>query len=254
MKICFPPSLSISVFAYKAGLLGVLCILLSSCDSSQNNVAGGADYFPLEEGRGWSYRVETELTGQSPTIRAFRIDNVGKKRFRGETYSVRRTSDGTDYYVRRDESGIFRYAKRTIIETRPTLDASRRMVLPMPMPDNAGKSWSVLSQTYTLHRVSPNYEPPYENIAYFHMTYSVVGLDEDVTVPAGHFKHCLLVEGQAQIDQYAGANTDEGSGEVEVTTREWYAPGVGLVKMERTEPLDGSVFKGGKVLMELVEG
>ena len=52
----------------------------------------------------------------------------------------------------------------------------------------------------------PNYEPTYENTAHFHMTYSIVGIDEEVSVPAGKYKHCLLVEGKAQINQLAGSN------------------------------------------------
>lgn len=163
---------------------------------------------------------------------------------------VRRTSKGTDYYLREDTHGIYRYAKRTIVETKPALDAPPRLVMPLPVPEKAGKTWSVLTQSYTLHRVIPHFEPPHKNIARFHMTYTLVGLDKRVSVPAGDFEHCLLIEGQAQIDQFAGAN--EGTGEIEITTREWYAPGVGLVKLERIEPLDGSVFKGGRVLMELV--
>lgn len=249
MRLCLPLIFRTGLSTYRTLLFGTICVLLISCDSTQNNVS---DYFLLEKGRTWNYRVETKLTGQKPTISTFRIDNIGTRRFHDETFSVRRTSDGTDYYLRQDADGIFRYGKRTIIETNPVLDATKRMVLPIPIQDKPGKSWSVLTQSYMLHRVTPNYGSPNESIAHFHMTYSLVGLDEDVTVPAGHFKHCLLVEGQAQVDQYAGANTDEGTGEIEITTREWYAPGVGLVKMERTEPLNGSVFKGGKVLMELL--
>lgn len=228
-----------------------LCFVIAGCDAPQHDNTHSPSYFPLHKGLSWKYRVTTELSDGRPHVTTLRIDNKGKETFGQQDFMLRRTSHGTDYYLRQDSNGIFRYAKRTIIQTSPVLDATPRMVLPLPVPDKPGKSWSVLTQSYTLHRVLPNYEPPYENIAHFHMTYSIVGLDEAVTVPAGDFQHCLLVEGQAQIDQHAGAN--EGTGIIEITTREWYAPGVGMVKMERMEPLDGSVFKGGKVLIEMVE-
>ncbi|CAA6804094.1 MAG: Unknown protein, partial [uncultured Thiotrichaceae bacterium] len=225
-------------------LFSLLLALLSACDSGSSQSSDMRKYFPLEKGLIWEYKHELALTGDEPVISTFHIENLGEKVFRDKRYWVRRTSHGTDYYLGEDKTGLFRYGKRTIVENEPRLDASPRMVLPLPVPNKVGKAWSVLTQSYTLHRVLPNYEPPHENIAHFHMTYSVVGLDEDVSVPAGQFKHCLLIEGQAQIDQFAGAN--EGTGEIEITTREWYAPHVGMVKMERIEPLDGSVFKGGK--------
>lgn len=239
----------------RQALLGMICItgaLLSACDSSTNTAYTEGGFFPLEEGRTWHYRVVTSLIGKTAISSTLSIENIGKKDFHDKTYWLRRTSYGTDYYFREASTGVYRYGKRTLVELKPRLDAIPRMVLPFPIPTKRGKSWSVLTQSYTLHRVLPNYEPPSENIANFHMTYSVVGLDEEVSVPAGTFKHCLLIEGQAQVDQYGGSNTKEGAGEIEITTREWYAPNVGMVKMERTEPLDGSVFKGGKIVMELL--
>lgn len=224
--------------------------ILSSCDFRRSTGDLNESYFPLEKGLAWQYRLETTLTGGPTNSSSLSVENLGRQTYREQDYHVRRTSNGTDYYLRRDANGIFRHAKRTIVETDPAFDATPRMVLPKPIPKKTGKSWSVLTQSYTLHRVIPHFEPPHANVAHFHMTYSLVGLDEEVSVPAGRFRHCLLIEGQAQVDQFAGAN--EGTGEIEITTREWYAPGVGMVKMERLEPLDGSVFKGGKISMELV--
>ena len=82
------------------------------------------------------------------------------------------------------------------------------------------------------------------------MSYRVASRDETVIVPAGKFEHCLLVEGDAKLTMFADPMT--GYTDVPITTREWYAPGVGLVKLERTEPLDSSVFKGGSYVFELV--
>ena len=234
---------------YRLVQLSILSLFLISCDSVLNDAQHASDYFPLDKGVKWVYRVETKLTESKPRVSSLSIENLGEQSFQGLEYKVRRTSAGTDYLFRQQDNGIYRHAKRSLVETKPVKDVSPRLVLPLPIPKKTGKSWSVLTQSYTLHRVIPNYEPPYENVAHFYMTYSMLRLDAEVTVPAGHFKHCLLVEGQAQVDQFAGAN--EGTGEIEITTREWYAPGVGLVKLERLEPLDGSVFKGGSIVMEL---
>ena len=82
------------------------------------------------------------------------------------------------------------------------------------------------------------------------MSYRVASRDETVIVPAGKFEHCLLVEGEAKLTVFADPMT--GYMDVPTTTREWYAPGVGLVKLERSEPLDSSVFKRGSYIFELV--
>ena len=231
--------------------LCIISLLQVSCESSSNKPTDMSDYFPLEKGRFWEYRVETNHTETVPTYTTLRIDNIGKKTISDKDYWVRRTSNGTDYYLRKEQKGIFRYGKRNIISMKPTMDASKRMVLPLPLSENSSTSWSVLTQSYTIHRILPNYEAAHENTAHFQMTYTIESINEEITVPAGNFKQCILIEGQAQIDQLVGANT--GDGIVEMTTREWYAPGVGLVKLERLEPLDGGVFKGGKITYELMK-
>jgi hypothetical protein len=38
-----------------------------------------------------------------------------------------------------------------------------------------------------------------------------------------------------------------------LTNREWYCKGVGLVKVERDEPLSSMLWSGGKITMELTE-
>ena len=42
-----------------------------------------------------------------------------------------------------------------------------------------------------------------------------------------------------------------GASEVVVHHTEWYAPGVGLVKLHRVEPLETTAIVGGEVTMEL---
>ena len=37
-----------------------------------------------------------------------------------------------------------------------------------------------------------------------------------------------------------------------ITTLEWYCPGVGLVRLERTEPANSTFLTGGTLTMDLV--
>ncbi|MEZ5453663.1 MAG: hypothetical protein R3E93_12740 [Thiothrix sp.] len=81
-----------------------------------------------------------------------------------------------------------------------------------------------------------------------------MGVDEQVEVPAGRFSFTALAcwsKVRRNLTLYADPR--KGDSQVHVTTREWYAPGIGLVRLEREEPLDTDVYKGGKVTLELVE-
>jgi hypothetical protein len=68
-------------------------------------------------------------------------------------------------------------------------------------------------------------------------------------VPAGRFEKCLRLEGTGLLHVLADARV--GASEVPVTHTEWYAPGVGLVKLVRSETLDTQAIVGGTITMEL---
>lgn len=221
-----------------------LCFILQACDKPASD-----DYFPLNQGLRWEYQVTIEHPERLATKQLI-IESVGQTSLKEELVSIRATSDGTDYYLAQRSDGIYRLAKRTLVESEPQLDASPRMVLPLPIAQAKGKTWSVISQPYLIERVYEGMDVMTADMLQFPMTYSVLSLDETVEVAAGHFSHCLLVEGQTELSLYADART--GNSIIPITTREWYAPGVGLVKLEREEPLNTDVYKGGKITMELL--
>lgn len=218
--------------------------VLAACDKPASD-----DYFPLHQGLHWEYQVTIEHPERLDT-KQLMIESMGQTSLKEETVSIRTTSDGTDYYLAQRTDGIYRVAKRTLVESEPRLDASPRMVLPLPIAQAKGKTWSTISQPYLIERVYEGMDVMTADMLQFPMTYSVLSLDETVEVSAGHFSDCILVEGQTDLSLYADART--GNTTVPITTREWYAPGVGLVKLEREEPLNTEVYKGGKITMELV--
>lgn len=226
-------------------LSSVLLLLVSACSHPPDE---NTRYFPLATGQTWDYQVSTDLINQQNS-RQLSITVVEPQILKEQQYAVRRTSEGTDYYLQVDESGIKRYGKRLMVETKAQLDPTPQLVLPNPTKAQVGFTWSALSVPYTLHRVAPNPEPPSSQGYKFNMAYTLVSKDETITTPAGTFEHCWLVEGQAQLYVYADAR--KGYMDLAITNREWYAPNVGLVKLERSEPLDAEVFKGGTIVMEL---
>lgn len=218
--------------------------VLAACDKPASD-----DYFPLHQGLRWEYELSIEHPERLDS-KSLVIETLGQVSLKEETVSIRATSDGTDYYLAQRADGIYRVAKRSLVESEPRLDASPRMVLPLPIAQAKGKTWSTISQPYLIERVYEGMDVMTADMLQFPMTYSVLSLDETVEVSAGSFSHCILVEGQTDLSLYADART--GNTTVPITTREWYAPGVGLVKLEREEPLNTDVYKGGKITMELM--
>jgi hypothetical protein len=122
------------------------------------------------------------------------------------------------------------------------------------LPDtlDVGTTWKVTS-TLALAE-SRTFEPRDRIIALrlpVELQKQVVSFHDEVRVPAGRFEHCLLIEGQG----LASAPTDRGNGSatVSVAVREWYAAGVGLIKLERVERSPSSFLKSGQQRWELLD-
>jgi len=209
------------------------------------------DYFPLQEGVTWHYRVTEDLIDDY-IERDFSITNLGDANLDGdyanEPVFQRRTSEGTDYFILSDDSGVYRIAKRTLIEFEPRYEPLEVRVFPNSADLDLGRVWSSTTRAYALHSVATFAveDPGGKNIE---MEYEVTALDARVTVPAGDFENCVEVTGSAVFPLYADPRL--GYQDIYLTQKEWYAPGVGLVKLTRDEPLDLEIFKGGSITFEL---
>ncbi len=230
--------------------LSLLLIFLAGC--SEKPI--GSEYFPLNEGMSWTYNLDTDYGEDiASTKRQLTISNLGTKKFGKKSYFVRRTSSGIDYYHNYDDTGVFREALRTVVESKPRLDRDRRYVLKQPM--TIGTEWREISRPLLILRVYP-FRVRVGKDAQVPMIYRIESLSETVAVPAGIFENCIKVVAQGTFNTY----TDAVSGDTEIPmyVEEWYAPGVGLVKQVRQE-LDGDiidifntpVFVGGNSTLSL---
>lgn len=217
-------------------------LLLAACGEEQRS----DDYFPLAAGLRWEYRVVT-TTRQSVERSEYAVENLGQTDVDDELYWLRRSSSGIDYYLQRDDSGVYRRGKRTLIEDTPRWDEQRRYVLKQPF--TVQTQWEAESHPYILQRLHP-FEERFTRSQRFLMSYRIDAIDETVTVPAGTFEHCLKVRGEAVAPILADPAI--GVSEVPVTTEEWYAPGVGLVRLSRREELNTTQVFGGEIVMELL--
>ncbi len=205
------------------------------------------DYFPLNAGAVWIYERVTE-TPQGRDHDELTIEVLGKRRLAQGDSFVRRNSLGNEYYFRRDTTGTYRVAKRTVVELKPRADPAPRYVLKTPY--RVGTEWRNDSHPYLLERTLP-YRERFNREITFRMGYTIVATDVSVEVPAGRFERCLKVRGEGVVNVYA--DPVMGVVEVPVTVEEWYAPGVGLVKQTRSERLDLTQIAGGSMRLELVK-
>jgi hypothetical protein len=204
--------------------------------------------FPLVEGTTWVYRVETEMN--DPTIEETLTLSVDRKiDFENKLTWVRRSADGAEYYIQRDESGIYRVARRTDFDELATKDANPRYVLKMPL--QVGDFWDGgTTVPYLIRR--PNQVP--NDLKQSHranMTYRVVALNEEVVVPVAKYTGCVHLIGEASIRIFT--DPINGFNDVPLVTNEWYCPKVGLVKFSREEIVPGQFMTGGKVTYQLTD-
>ncbi|MCP3869047.1 MAG: hypothetical protein GY703_13285 [Gammaproteobacteria bacterium] len=219
-----------------------VAVLVQSCSRMSPDPHS---YFPLQTGMRWDYDVTATIAGKARHS-DFSIYIAEPETIDETLHAVRVTSDGTRYYIRNTDAGIYRAAKRTLVEMKPRLDDESSWVLKKPY--EKGTNWTNATHPFVLRRIHP-YEEQISGGVNLKMTYQIMSLLDQVNVPAGQFDHCLRVEGEAQFTLYADGRT--GYADIVVSTTEWYAPGVGLVKLVRDEPLTSDVFTGGKVEFEL---
>lgn len=226
--------------------VAVLVCSLVSCSSS-----GGDDYFPLQKGIQWQYSLAYDMP-DGKDKKELMIRAAGSSSFKTEDAEiegmVRRTSDGTDYFIQERDDGFYRVGKRVIVQTKPQADNTARLILPKGRNLRVGYTWTLDTSPYVAHWMPPFIEAN-ASIKPFDMVYEIASIDDTVETPAGTFQNCVRVQGMGKMVFYADASA--GYQEILINHSEWYAPGVGLVKLERDEPLNTSIMKGGKVTMVL---
>lgn len=221
----------------------VAATLLAACGGTPS-----PEYFPLNPGLRWEYALheKNRLVDQVSLLSLRNLEAVTRD---GQPYARRIASDGNEYWLSRSDTALLRVGQRTAIDFAPRMDAAPRTV--MQLPPSLKQAWSVETRPYILERAEPFRERfSQDDSKRIELRMTVAALDDVVEVPAGKFERCLRLEGTGVLNVLADARI--GASEVPVTHTEWYAPGVGLVKLVRTESLDTTQIVGGEVTMELL--
>lgn len=222
----------------------VAAVVLAACSQRPST----DDFFPLQPGLRWNYEVH-EHSAVTDARRELSIRNLGTETRADHRYTRRLASDGNEYWLEVVDGRLQRSGLRTAIDREPRLDITPLTVL--KMPPEVGQAWEIETWPYILERIEPFRERfSQDRSKRVEMRMQVTALDAMVEVPAGRFENCLRLDGEAVLNVLADARI--GASEVPITQTEWYAPGVGLVLLEREEKLDTLQIVGGKVRMQLL--
>lgn len=224
-------------------LAALLPAFLGSCGPADDS-----DYFPLESGWSWTYRVISDIRNVGKSRAHSLVVNGKTVTVDGENTTPRMYQDGhVFYYAHRDE-GILLVADRPAWQQAEPAQPGQWVI---KYPLTVGDSWEVWSETHLLRRqvFSPTAVVSVPVVAPIQVTYTVEALDDTVEVPAGRFRNCLRLKGRGE----AAVNMGERIGEVAifVDTTQWFAPGVGLVKAVREEDSRPESPAAGTLTLEL---
>lgn len=221
-----------------------MAVLLTACSQKTADDL----FFPLDEGHRWTYRVTKTLGEDKETqIETLTLDTRGLEMLDGVSAARRHSDSGVDYWLRSDDSGIYRVASKNALDNAPKTDNPPRYVLRKPYVP--GTQWEASTVAYILQRRN---EVPKE-IRYTYkpvmMVYKIEALAQKVQTAAGNFEGCMKVAGEAQIKLYD--DTTFTWRDTPLLSTEWYCPKVGLVRMERVEASPSKFILGGATSLEL---
>lgn len=233
----------------RSAIILLLSVFITGCEAPEHE----NKFFPLAEGRSWTYAVETEFDAPEPRTDRYKLTltNMGRSDFDGKETWRRRSDTGNEYWLRTDEKGVYRVASKSVTAKTAYLDASVRTVIPAKL--NKDEKWSASTVPYFLRRRNEwppefRYVDKYRDIT---MHFAIEAMNQTVSVPAGKYTGCLLVVGRADINVWVESAT--AYRDVPMINREWYCPDVGLVQLEREEPTTARFFQGGIMRMKLIQ-
>ena len=222
-------------------LIASVAASLQGCERSD------ADYFPLNEGRWWQYRVMVKTRDENKQYK-YILANLPSRDLDSTKTFVRRTHDGSLFFYQKTDDGIFRVAVKRRTDREIRREASNQLII--PYPTEVGKSWGSETTTTILDRNIRAFERKQLTLVVpVMLQYTVESLDDIVSVPAGYFEHCLRIRGFGRTR--VNPNVSVGVTDIEIEIIDWYAPGVGLVRAIRKEEASTADFDSGEYLFEL---
>lgn len=220
----------------------ILFIVIILCLGACGNNA--SDYFPLENGRSWQYRLTLEVIKDTPPKKHL-VRNLGASEYAGERVYVQQSQMGQLAYYQISESGIVRRFVTGRGEPTP-----QEPSLQLPTPAQIGAQWQAESRLRLIEsRTFAREDRLQPRVLPVTLTYRLTSLEAEARTPAGVFTNCLEVSAEGSTTVFVDRHNNVAS--VSVQHQDWYAPGVGLVKSERIETSASPFLEPGRYVLEL---
>ena len=205
-------------------------------------------YFPLSDGYKWSYNVLL-VTRDGLKKQKYILNNIGQGEFNGVPAYLRKSLDGTILFYSISDEGIYYLGNSDSRSIKPEFNDDKQLVFPKIRSVNT--EWQQSTITKLLKKTGPPQKTVFKIIARVPLEAKIESLDETVTVPAGRFENCMKITLRGSTFKDAGNYV--GLTRVNVEQTNWYAAGVGLVKMERIEKTMSNALDKGTLSIELAE-
>ena len=223
-------------------LLGfIACVLLLASGCGQSDRA----YYPTETGRWWYYETRAEVRSETNRQRLF-VANLKRE---GERLIQRRQAGQQHVYTITPEGLQHEGFSEGGAGDTSAVQATQHLVL--PAKPATGQQWIFKSR---LRVIDSRTFAPEDRLARLplnlDMQATVAALDDTVEAPTGRYTQCLRIDSSGRMN----VPVDHAQSFVEVIAeqREWYAPGVGLVRLERKERSDSTFLQNGSYVQELL--
>lgn len=228
--------------------IGLACVFgvgLVGCGGVDNTA-----FLPLKTPASWVYDAHSQTMNGKRLQRLFTRNEAEVIHSDGEPALLR--SRGVDYreLVRLAPEGLLRLAVLRADANAHWAEDPAEPLLLLPRELLPGREWRQASRTQVLEATVDPFRRRYVVQEPVEMRYRVVANDAVIDTPAGRFSHCLLLEATGE-GHFQGDKTVPG-GNISVRQSEWYAAGVGLVRLDREETTSSSILPRGLYQLTLV--
>lgn len=217
-------------------------LFCSACSTSDY------DYFPLKQGFKWRYDVAL-TTRDGLEKQRYILNNLGPSELDSKPVYLRKSLDGTILYYAADAESI-RFLG-SLSDTIPGGEFSAKEQIVMQYPPVLDANWETITETRLLKKTGPPQKTEFRIVAKVPLEVKIESLNETVDVPAGIFNNCLKISMTGSTMKDAGNYV--GLTLVNVEETSWYAPEIGLIKLERVETTQSDALDVGTLLVELAE-
>jgi hypothetical protein len=198
-------------------LIGILILFPPGCTDTSS------EYFPLGEKIIWEYRIQKQLNDELSVGKSI-IAQLKSTEVNGIEYFPHKNANGETYYYHENGTGI-------LLSANPEQEGE--MILKYPL--KPGSRWGKRSRIMVLDSRHESFSGGEAFISLNEdivLDTRIVNLNDIIEVPAGVFKNCMLLESTASVTV---KERTRGIKRIIFEQKEWYAPGVGMVKKMRKE-------------------